>query len=102
MIPIITIDGPVSSGKGTVARLVAARLAWHLLDSGALYRVLGLYATRQGVALDDQPALIRLAENLPVVFREQNGDTAVVLDGCLLYTSPSPRDLSTSRMPSSA
>ena len=63
MIPIITIDGPVSSGKGTVARLVAARLAWHLLDSGALYRVLGLYATRQGVALDDQPALIRLAEN---------------------------------------
>ena len=66
MIPIITIDGPVSSGKGTVARLVAARLAWHLLDSGALYRVLGLYATRQGVALDDQPALIRLAENLPV------------------------------------
>ncbi len=91
MIPIITIDGPVSSGKGTVARLVAARLAWHLLDSGALYRVLGLYATRQGVALDDQPALIRLAENLPVVFREQNGDTAVVLDGedvsaCLLYT----------------
>ena len=81
MIPIITIDGPVSSGKGTVARLVAARLAWHLLDSGALYRVLGLYATRQGVALDDQPALIRLAENLPVVFREQNGDTAVVLDG---------------------
>ena len=81
MIPIITIDGPVSSGKGTVARLVAARLAWHLLDSGALYRVLGLYASRQGVALDDQPALIRLAENLPVVFREQNGDTAVVLDG---------------------
>jgi len=81
MIPVITIDGPVSSGKGTVARLVAARLAWHLLDSGALYRVLGLHARRQGVALDDEAALIRLAEHLPVVFREQAGDTAVILEG---------------------
>ncbi|WP_197477548.1 (d)CMP kinase, partial [Alcanivorax sp. HI0044] len=41
MTPVLTIDGPVSSGKGTVARLVAIRLGWHLLDSGALYRVLG-------------------------------------------------------------
>lgn len=81
MTPILTIDGPVSSGKGTVARLVAIRLGWHLLDSGALYRVLGYYAKNQGVALDDEPALIALAEDLPVRFVEQEGNTAVMLAG---------------------
>ena len=81
MIPVITIDGPVSSGKGTVARRVAARLGWHLLDSGALYRVLGLHAERRGVPLDDEMRLVDLAEQLPVEFREGAGDTAVILDG---------------------
>ena len=52
--PVLAIDGPSSSGKGTVARIVARRLGWHLLDSGALYRVLGLHAEQQGVALDDE------------------------------------------------
>ncbi|WP_133492132.1 (d)CMP kinase [Alcanivorax sp. 24] len=80
MIPIIAIDGPVSSGKGTVARRVASALGWHLLDSGALYRVLGLYAQRRGVALDNKLALVDLAENLPVRFVEQGGDTRVVLE----------------------
>ena len=78
---VLTIDGPVSSGKGTVARLVAARLGWHLLDSGALYRVLGYYARNQGVALDDEAALVPLAKALPVRFVESQGDTAVILDG---------------------
>ena len=81
MTPILTIDGPVSSGKGTVARLVAIRLGWHLLDSGALYRVLGYHARNQGVALDNEPALIALAEDLPVRFVEQQGNTAVILAG---------------------
>lgn len=81
MIPVITIDGPVSSGKGTVARRVAARLGWHLLDSGALYRVLGLHAERRGVPLDDEMRLVDLAEQLPVAFKEGAGDTAVILDG---------------------
>ena len=81
MTPILTIDGPVSSGKGTMARLVAIRLGWHLLDSGALYRVLGYHARNQGVALDDEPALIALAEDLPVRFVEQQGNTAVILAG---------------------
>lgn len=81
MIPIITIDGPVSSGKGTVARRVAARLGWHLLDSGALYRVLGLYAERRGVPLDEEMLLVDLAEQLPVEFREGQGDTVVLLEG---------------------
>ncbi|MBB09426.1 MULTISPECIES: (d)CMP kinase [unclassified Alcanivorax] len=78
---VLTIDGPVSSGKGTVARLVAARLGWHLLDSGALYRVLGYHARNQGVALDDEAALVAMAQSLPVRFVEQQGDTAVILDG---------------------
>ena len=78
---VLTIDGPVSSGKGTVARLVAARLGWHLLDSGALYRVLGYHAINQGVALDDEAALVTMAQSLPVRFVEQQGDTAVILDG---------------------
>lgn len=80
-VPVITIDGPVSSGKGTVAREVAVRLGWHLLDSGALYRVLGFHADKTGVPLDDERALVALAENLPVRFIEQDGDTRVVLDG---------------------
>lgn len=80
-VPVITIDGPVSSGKGTVAREVAVRLGWHLLDSGALYRVLGFHADKTGVSLDDERALVALAENLPVRFVEQDGDTRVVLDG---------------------
>ena len=78
---VLTIDGPVSSGKGTVARLVANRLGWHLLDSGALYRVLGYHARNQGVALDDEVALVAMAQSLPVRFVEQQGDTAVILDG---------------------
>ncbi|MCK0152945.1 (d)CMP kinase [Alcanivorax sp. S6407] len=78
---VLTIDGPVSSGKGTVARRVAAGLGWHLLDSGALYRVLGYYARNQGVALDDEAALVPLAKALPVRFVESQGDTAVILDG---------------------
>lgn len=80
-IAVLTIDGPVSSGKGTVARLVANRLGWHLLDSGALYRVLGYHARNQGVALDDEAALVAMAQSLPVRFVEQQGDTAVILDG---------------------
>ena len=80
-VPIITIDGPVSSGKGTVAREVAGKLGWHLLDSGALYRVLGFHAERKGVSLDDEKALIDMAQSLPVKFVEQGGDTSVILDG---------------------
>lgn len=79
--PVLAIDGPSSSGKGTVARIVARRLGWHLLDSGALYRVLGLHAEQQGVALDDEQAVEALARRLPVQFREEGGDTVVLLDG---------------------
>jgi len=66
--PVIAIDGPTASGKGEIARRVAARLGWHYLDSGALYRVTALAALRAGIALDDEEALARLARELPVTF----------------------------------
>lgn len=69
-VPVITIDGPVSSGKGTVAAAVAKALGWHLLDSGAIYRVLGYHAQSQNVALDDAKALVKLAKNLPLAFQQ--------------------------------
>ena len=65
---MITIDGPTASGKGTVAQRVAQALGWHLLDSGALYRLCALAALRAGVDLDDTAALARLAATLPVRF----------------------------------
>ena len=71
-IPVITIDGPTASGKGTVAARVADRLGYHLLDSGALYRLTALSAMRAGVGLDDEQAVARLAQELPATF--SNGD----------------------------
>ncbi|EXJ16801.1 (d)CMP kinase [Imhoffiella purpurea] len=68
MIPVITIDGPSGTGKGTIMSLVAERLGWHSLDSGALYRVLGVAARRRGVALEDAEALVPIAETLSVRF----------------------------------
>lgn len=68
MSPVITIDGPSGTGKGTIAALLAQRLGWHCLDSGALYRVLGVAAERHGVSLADEPALADLAASLAVRF----------------------------------
>ncbi|MDM8544900.1 (d)CMP kinase [Candidatus Venteria ishoeyi] len=67
-IPVITIDGPGGVGKGTAAQAVAEHLGWHILDSGALYRVLGQAAVHHQVALDDESKLAQLAENLNVEF----------------------------------
>ncbi|MBT9465276.1 bifunctional 3-phosphoshikimate 1-carboxyvinyltransferase/cytidylate kinase [Hydrogenophaga sp.] len=69
-IPVICIDGPTASGKGTLASEVAQRLGYHLLDSGALYRATALAAQDAGVSLDDEPALARLAAQLPLTFRD--------------------------------
>ncbi|MCK6423663.1 MAG: bifunctional 3-phosphoshikimate 1-carboxyvinyltransferase/cytidylate kinase [Burkholderiaceae bacterium] len=66
--PVITIDGPTASGKGTLAAGVAARLGWHTLDSGSLYRVAALAARRAGVAADDEAGLARLAAGLQLRF----------------------------------
>ncbi|MBS3935053.1 MAG: bifunctional 3-phosphoshikimate 1-carboxyvinyltransferase/cytidylate kinase [Sulfuritalea sp.] len=66
--PVIAIDGPSASGKGTVAQRVAAALGFHFLDSGALYRLTALAALKAGVALDDQAAVARVAAELPAEF----------------------------------
>jgi CMP/dCMP kinase len=67
-VPIITIDGPSGSGKGTIARQVADRLGWHLLDSGALYRLVALAGQRKGISRDDQAGYERVAQQLDVRF----------------------------------
>jgi 3-phosphoshikimate 1-carboxyvinyltransferase len=69
-IPVICVDGPTASGKGTLASEVARRLGYHYLDSGALYRITGLAATRAGLALDlaHEHSIARMAESLPIVF----------------------------------
>ena len=67
-VPVIAIDGPSASGKGTVAQLVAQHLGYHYLDSGALYRLLALAAQQQGIALDDEAALAGLATRMEIRF----------------------------------
>ena len=76
-VPVITIDGPSGTGKGTIAELLSDRLGWCCLDSGALYRVLGLAAERRGVSLDDAEAVAEVAADLPVAFVSGR----VLLDG---------------------
>ena len=68
--PVITIDGPTASGKGTVATLVAAQLGFHLLDSGALYRLAALASLRYNVPPDAADALAALVDDLHITFRE--------------------------------
>ncbi len=81
-VPVITIDGPSGSGKGTIARRVAERLGFHLLDSGALYRLTALAAQRRGVVLDDVDALAGIARTLDVRFgSDEQGAERILLDG---------------------
>ena len=68
-LPVIAIDGPSASGKGTVAQAVAARLGFHYLNSGALYRVVALLAAETGNGLENEPALVAIAHNLSVEFK---------------------------------
>jgi len=67
-IPVITVDGPGGSGKGTLAQALADRLHWHLLDSGALYRIIGAMCQRRQVRLTDEAAVAGLAGRLDIVF----------------------------------
>lgn len=79
--PVITIDGPSGSGKGTIARLLARELGYHFLDSGALYRLLAFAAEQRAIALDDEPSLVELAGKLDIVFPPDGGEDDVLLDG---------------------
>ena len=80
-VPVITVDGPGGAGKGTISALLAARLGWHLLDSGALYRLVGLAALRQGAALDDAQQTAAVARDLPVAFAPDEAGTRIFLAG---------------------
>lgn len=68
-IPVITVDGPGGTGKGTLSQLLAQKLEWHLLDSGVLYRALAMAAGKHGVDLDDESSLEVLAAHLDVIFQ---------------------------------
>jgi CMP/dCMP kinase len=81
-VPVITIDGPSGSGKGTVSRGVAKALGWSLLDSGALYRLVALGARGASIGLDDGPALARLAGQIDIRFgSNESGEELIYLDG---------------------
>jgi cytidylate kinase len=77
MTKIITIDGPSGSGKGTISQRVANHLGWHFLDSGAIYRLLGLAVSSKGIAFDDVERITEIAKMMSVQFK---GDR-VLLDG---------------------
>lgn len=80
--PVVTIDGPGGSGKGTVARLVARRLGWHLLDSGVIYRVLAHASVAAGAGAEDVEGLLRVAHSMRIEFGDDSrGEPAVWLDG---------------------
>lgn len=78
---VITIDGPGGSGKGTIAGLLAERLGWRLLDSGALYRLLAFAARNHGIELDNEPALKTLAAHLDVQFIARECGQRIILEG---------------------
>lgn len=82
-VPVLAIDGPSGSGKGSLAQMLAQYLGWHLLDSGALYRIVGLVAVERGIDLDDEPALAVSAQQLNIEFAATSpGEpAAVLLDG---------------------
>ena len=75
--PVITIDGPAGSGKGTIAKLVAKKLGWHILDSGALYRLTAYAALQKNISFDDEDGLAQVARTLDVVF----DDGEILLEG---------------------
>ena len=82
-VPVLTIDGPSGSGKGTIARAVADRLGWHMLDSGAIYRAVGYAAGLKGLDLSDADAVTRCAVATRIEFRDpgDGGETRVIIDG---------------------
>jgi cytidylate kinase len=82
-VPVLTIDGPSGSGKGTISRRVAEALGWHLLDSGALYRAVGFAAGMEGLDLSDTEAVTRCAQTTRIGFRDpkDGGETRVLVNG---------------------
>ncbi|KJG18818.1 (d)CMP kinase [Photobacterium angustum] len=79
--PVITVDGPSGAGKGTLCMLLAEKLGWNLLDSGAIYRVLALAAIHHGVDIESEDALVPLAAHLDVQFIAEGELVKVILEG---------------------
>ena len=69
MIPVVTLDGPSGVGKGTVANIIAQKLDWHLLDSGAIYRAFAIVASNNDIKIDDIDGLLKLANNFDISFK---------------------------------
>lgn len=80
-IPIVTIDGPSGAGKGTVCSLLAKNLGWHLLDSGAIYRVFAIAASALNLKPEQTESLVQLAESLDLTFEVQDDLVSVLLNG---------------------
>ena len=80
-IPVVTVDGPSGAGKGTLSALIAEKLGWHLLDSGAIYRVLAVAAMHHDLPVDDESAVVPLASGLDVSFEIDKEQRRVVLEG---------------------
>lgn len=78
---VVTVDGPSGAGKGTLCSMLAKHYKWHLLDSGAIYRVLAIAAIHHNIALDDVDALIPLATGLDVTFKVTSQGNRVILEG---------------------
>ncbi|MCL9774331.1 (d)CMP kinase [Vibrio methylphosphonaticus] len=81
MTPVITVDGPSGAGKGTLCMLLAEKLGYHLLDSGAIYRVLALAAIHHGIDLESEDALVPIAMHLDVQFIAEGDLVKVILEG---------------------
>ena len=83
LIPVLAIDGPSGVGKGTVARIMAQKLGWHLLDSGAIYRAFALAVDARNIDVTDESALVEVANNLDLEFKTETDSelVSVYLDG---------------------